>query len=364
MKIAVITLHFVQHYGSLLQAYATCRLLEKLGHSAQIIDYVRPNNADERQGILDGLAKKGSRNILFSAAYILTKRIENISRGKFSRDFLEKHVQMTRKYLTFQELMDAPPEADAYCTGSDQVWNSEYNGGYMPAYFLEFAPDGKPRIAFSASIGMDRFPESEYKQTQAALMKYRAISVREDSAKKILEEMGIDQTVQVLDPTLCLSKADWEPIISRCKIKKPYILLYKLNEAPNLEAFAVKIAKEKGLQIIRVSYYLNHFKNQGKMIYSPSVTDFLSLIYYAEHVITDSFHCVAFSLNFEKDLYAFYPGRFSTRIDSILKLTGAAHRAVNTPNFEDRPIDYGHVNQVLDEERVRTENFLRQALPG
>lgn len=362
MKIAVMTLHFVEHYGSLLQAYATCRLFEKLGHTAEIIDYVRPNCADEKQAILNGLKKKGSANMLFSVAYILAKRVENIGRRKFSQAFLKAHVPMTRKYQTYQELLQTPPEADVYCTGSDQVWNSEYNGGYLPEYFLEFAPEGKRRIAFSASIGMERFPEEEYDQTRASLMKYSAISVREASAKKILEDMGLKQVAHVLDPTLCLSKADWEAIVSRRRIAKPYLLLYKLNDAPELEAFAGKLAKEKGLQIIRVSYYLNHFKKQGRMIYSPPVEDFLSLIYHAEHVVTDSFHGAAFSLNFEKDLFVFYPERYSTRLRNILELVGAQHRAVNTEQFRPTPIDYKAVNGVLEAERKKAEEFLREAL--
>lgn len=50
------------------------------------------------------------------------------------------------------------------------------------------------------------------------------------------------------------------------------------------------------------------------MKYSPSVEEFLSLIYNAESVITDSFHCVAFSLNFNKDFYAFYPGNIAREL--------------------------------------------------
>lgn len=362
MKVAIMTLHFVNHYGSLLQTYATCRLFEKLGHTTEVVDYIRPNNTDEMQGIMEGLKKKGRRNPLFSAAYVLTKRLENRKREKFSRDFLQNNVSLTSRYQTYQDLLNAPPEADVYCTGSDQVWNSEYNGGYLPEYFLEFAPSGKKRIAFSASIGMDRFPEAEYAQTRDSLMKYSAISVREASAQSILKKMGLSQTVQVLDPTLCLSKQDWMPLIAPRKVRKPYVLLYKLNDAPELERFVEELSERKGLQIIRVSYYLNHFKNQGKMIYSPSVGDFLSLINYADCVVTDSFHAVAFSINFSKDLYAFYPGQYSTRIESILKLTGAEHRAVNTPGYADRPINYEYVNQVLNKERERAETFIRQAL--
>lgn len=43
MKVAVITRHAVNNYGSLLQALATQDAIESLGHSCVIIDYVRPD---------------------------------------------------------------------------------------------------------------------------------------------------------------------------------------------------------------------------------------------------------------------------------------------------------------------------------
>ena len=97
--------------------------------------------------------------------------------------FLEKRVQMTRmRYSTFDELMGTPPAADVYITGSDQVWNSIWNQGIDKAYFLDFAPKDKPRIAFSASIGRESLDADEVPETKVLLKKYKAISVREQSA--------------------------------------------------------------------------------------------------------------------------------------------------------------------------------------
>ena len=48
MKVAVITRHAVANYGSLLQAIATQKVIEELGHSCEIIDYVREDE-DYRQ---------------------------------------------------------------------------------------------------------------------------------------------------------------------------------------------------------------------------------------------------------------------------------------------------------------------------
>lgn len=46
-KVAVITLHYIRNYGSVLQTYATQKKLELMGHKVEIIDYVRPNAEED-----------------------------------------------------------------------------------------------------------------------------------------------------------------------------------------------------------------------------------------------------------------------------------------------------------------------------
>lgn len=69
MKIDIITLHYIWHYGSLLQTYATCKVFEKLGLETEVIDYVRPN-ASETEEIKAGIVAKGyEKNLLKSIIY-------------------------------------------------------------------------------------------------------------------------------------------------------------------------------------------------------------------------------------------------------------------------------------------------------
>ena len=358
MKVDIITLHYIWHYGSLLQTYATCKVFEKLGIEAEVIDYVRPN-ANENEEIKAGLTARNYRNPIKSFLFVVSKKIENKRRKKFSEDFLKKYVRLTKRYSSYDELKENPPQADIYCTGSDQTWNSEYNGGFLAAYYLDFAPSERKRIGYAISIGMDKIPEDELELTRNAIMKYSAISVRENSAVKLIQDIGYSNVCQVLDPTLVLSLEDWKPLIGKKIIDEPYILIYKLNPNDELEVFASELAKRKKCKLVRVSYYLNHFRNQGKMEYSPLVEDFLSLIYYSNSVITDSFHCIAFSLNFNKDLYAFYPGKYKTRISNVMDLLGVNHRIVNERGFNYSEIDFDNVNKILSFEREKSMNFLK-----
>ncbi len=361
MKIAIITLHYINHYGSLLQTYATCYVFKKHGLKPEIIDYVRPN-ANEDQQIEDALSVRGIRKKSIKGfVYSTIKKIENAKRKKFSEEFIKRYITITRRYKDYDDLCADPPIADIYCTGSDQTWNSIYNGGLLPAYYLQFAPRGKKRIGYAVSIGMNRIPDEEKAQMQEYINDYAAISVREDSGVELIRGLGYKNVFQIIDPTLAMDKSEWSSLIGDRLIKEKYIIIYKLNSIPEIEEFAKILAAKTGYKIVRMSYYLNHYKYQGKMIYSPSVEQFLSLINYAEYVITDSFHCLAFSLNFQKEFYAFYPDEYSSRLQSIMELTGTLSRRVNDVNHYDQsPIDYDHVGDVLAKERNKVTDFIRK----
>ena len=45
MKVSVITRHAIANYGSLLQAFATQKVLESLGHECEIVDYIREDES-------------------------------------------------------------------------------------------------------------------------------------------------------------------------------------------------------------------------------------------------------------------------------------------------------------------------------
>ena len=96
--------------------------------------------------------------------------------------FVQERIRLSRDYETAADLMNDPPQADIYCTGSDQTWNSIYNGGILPEYFVAYAPEGKKRVALAASFGRDDIDAAELEATKPFIQKYSAISVRESSA--------------------------------------------------------------------------------------------------------------------------------------------------------------------------------------
>lgn len=77
------------------------------------------------------------------------------------------------------------------------------------------------------------------------LEEYAALSVREDSGKDILSDMGLE-SVCLIDPTLQIDKKDWLLLSSKRLVREKYLLLFLLyNEDNGATEYAVKIAKKR-----------------------------------------------------------------------------------------------------------------------
>jgi hypothetical protein len=372
MRVSVITLHTVDNYGSAMQTYATQEVLKKLGCEVEIIDYWRENNLPEHraQQMLDtslmqklkpiwGRNHKTETTAIKCMQWYLEHHVSPMWK------FLEDNVNLSKKrYTLFDELKADPPKADVYITGSDQVWNSIWNDGIDRSYFLDFAPQDKPRIAFSASIGRTEFSEDEISETKALLQKYTAISVREESAVELLKSIGIESQL-ILDPTLMLNCNEWRKVAKGRKKTRPFLLIYQLNPNPEMDQFAMNLAKKKGWEVIRVGFGRSDRQKPGKCIMSPSVEEFVGLLFQAKCVLTDSFHATAFSLNLGTDFISVRPPKFSTRIESILQLTGQEQRLLDDYkdlNIVDRAIDKKHVKKILDHKRKAGMEWLAHVL--
>lgn len=369
--VGVITLHDVANYGSCLQAYATQQVFMKLGWDSIIVDYHRANGRPEAQ-IRSFFKRRGIAEDSLFAKVASLRPINSVlshyylQRGRVFERFRRQNLILTRSYYSEEELEQDPPVADVYCTGSDQVWNSVWNEGFERPLFLEWVPSGKPCITFSASIGREHIDEWEKPLMKAALKKYSAISMREISGVKILSELGLDSAFLVLDPTLALTKDEWERVATFPNdVPERYILSYQLNPNDSFVKYTQQLSEVLGIPIVKICYRKSDCQHGAINLLTPEVTDFVGLFLGAHCVITDSFHATAFSLNFEKPFVSIAPSRFSTRIKSILELTGTENRLLG--DYSDMElmassIDFGSVRDQLNSARESTILFLSNAL--
>ena len=84
---------------------------------------------------------------------------------------------------------------------------------------------------------------------------------------------------------------------------------------------------------------------------------------HASFVVASSFHGTAFPINFNRQFLTITPGAFSSRIASLLELTGLQERRINgISDLEEsliyRTIEYESVNSVINKNREKSLCFI------
>ncbi len=318
MKTLTITLHDTDNCGSSLQAFALQHFLITHGIDNEIIDYVpayTQNNGNPFKTFI--------RNIIFRKSYL--------QRRKKFQNFINKNLKLTKKkYKTYQELKNNPPQADIYITGSDQLWNNSYACGNDEAFYLAFVNSEKvKKISYAVSIGKCNINENDLKLVKEYGNNFQWISLREKvnvgDVEKVVNKVPV---VHVCDPVLLNDAKEYDKIKKFRIIEEKYILVYVAQAINKLELNRIvkEIAEENGLKIVFIGTYRSkcdcdfHIKDMD-----PG--DFLSLIYNAEYVISNSFHATMFSLIYNKQFIAILPKENGNRISEILELTNLENHA-------------------------------------
>lgn len=355
-----------RNYGSVLQAYALRKHLENCGHDAYIINYF-PESHGTKEEFLG--APKGP--LLKKVAYIVGSFPIRMKLYRIYKDFRETHLGLTqRHYRNSMDLAAHLPRADVYVTGSDQVWKSNLNfqsvdNGYT--YYLDFTPEDKRRVSYASSFG-DESLNLEYDSHLSRLLKrYHRVSVREASGLAKLRSLGRTDGLRVLDPTLLLRQEDWAPLFGSARVRAKYLLIYD-PQRTDLDKFrdcATAIARERGLQIVSISkeYWRKPWVHRA--LY-PSVYDFLALLANAEFVLTNSFHGVAFCLNFQRQ-FACFPANYSNnRVIEMLQLAGLEGRMIAGEQELGRvlssDINFTRVGAIIEANRRASMRFLEEAV--
>lgn len=363
MKIDIVTLHRAQNYGSVLQAFALQKQIEKLGHQAYILDYYPERYTNK--GLLKRLKNKSRR---FKNPLVLL-----IAKLLIYPSYLRKGIQFNKfmhylnlekpSFATNEEGMGRFTDADAYCAGSDQIWNSHWNEGVEKALFLDFVPKGKLCFSYAASIGLSNIPANEIDETKLLLDKFEFLSLREDKGVELVKELGRTDAVQCLDPTLLMSKEEWSQYADDSYKGKEYVLTYNLHHDPEIDKCAKAIASKYHLQIRNISYNWHDIIRHGHLDWCPTVEGFLGLIKNAKYVVADSFHATAFSIIFEKPFVVITPEVASSRLSSLLKMLGQDEHNINkftSLKVIEQPIDYIRVKSIIDTKQRESISFLNK----
>lgn len=375
-KVGIITLNGYINYGNRLQNYALQEVLKSLGFYVETI-LVEVNNISENNlnsGIFykiiklkDMKAKEIFEKIYYKIVYYKQKyKIEkyNTIRTQKFINFTHNYILETNYSISNNKIpSDLNNNYDYFVTGSDQVWNPNYNKG-SSIYFLAFATKNK-RIAYAPSFGLSKIPFEYLEKYKVFISEMSSLSVREEAGAKIIKDLtGRDATVLV-DPTLLLTKEKWLTISKQAsnKPKNKYLLTYFLGEGIKGNSNRIKqIAYENKLEIINLAN-IKQFKT-----FTVDPSEFIDYINSSTIFLTDSFHGCVFSILLEKSFVVFdrveSSPSMNSRIDTLLSTFNLQSRKWNNikNNNDIIDVDYSYVAPILELERNKALEYLKEAL--
>ena len=230
--------------------------------------------------------------------------------------------------------------------------------------------DKKRKIIYAASFGKETLKKYEAKRYGEFLKELQYVSVREETAQKLVSKISGREPELVLDPTLLRPYEYWKKKADTSKKKYTnYIFCYFLNLTKEKIEESQRYAERNNCKIVMIPYLHDREDEMFGDIQDTNVApnDFLKLIENSTAVLTDSFHATVFSLIFNKEFWVF--GRNSgsynmnTRIDNILKLYNATERLIKPQELAvKKRTDCLYNTESVEKAKEHSLVFLKQAL--
>lgn len=350
-KIGMLTFCDNTNYGSWLQTYGLYKAVKSLGYDIELIDYHRDNLPCTEIVTCSGIVELWNRHKGACLSIIMnTLKIE----FHFKRD-KEKYMELSKKKYTRKNVRSLNCECDMFLVGSDLVWDIRNAQNYT--FMLDFATASKKKIAYGASYGYEKIPNSEKNKFKKYLGRFQKISVREKNSKEELENLLHMQVEHVCDPTMLLSNDEWKKFVQKNKQKEKYVLIYMPDEKGKLVKMAQRYSRISHCKVITI----NRFSGDGN-ICPLNVQEFLTLIYHAEKIFTASYHGLLFSVYFEKD-FAYSNRKPINRMQSVAEILGIEEYEISSKDFDlGKNVDYTSIKQNEQNFRKKSKNILENIL--
>lgn len=322
MKIALITIVDKKNYGNRLQNYAIQKIIQEMGHDCVTIQYQSYHSY-----------KSFVRHKLFKRKRCIINDEHINAFNRFNSKYINMSDDIENALWTSWKFKTS---YDAYIVGSDQVWNPYYDLG-INLFMLSNVRNYK-KISLAASIGVSELPEEKKRLYKTRISRFAHLSVREESAKTLLQDLFADKKIEVLiDPTLALNISDWVKFEKKPSTipKQKYVVKYILGKTEE------KQNKDYNEFILKNKYQSVELYNKDiEEWYDIDPCEFLWLIHHAEMVITDSFHASVFAIRYNIPFVVVK--RYTTsskygmesRFDELFKNTGIEPRYYDNGGFE------------------------------
>ena len=358
MRVGIITFHRALNYGALLQAFALRDSLERIGAKAQVLDYRNP--VMEEMYFYPSFRQR--KTIKDKIKFLIQGKAEQKRRAKFE-SFREKYLNLSERADASCDLARLLETYDRFITGSEQVGN--YGAQRWDRnYFLHFVKDSAKKYSYAASFGVSCLPEEVREEYRNLLSGFAMCSVREMRGLEILDRLGIEKRRMDLDPTMLLTKEDWQSrFAASAAPKQKYIFAYYFELTDTFRAYVEELAAKTGCIVAFVGNpFRPPFRCKCRAMRTADPIDFVNAVANAEYVVTNSFHGTAFSIIFNKNFYVELlktDAKVNSRIENILQTFSLENRLIGAAQAQDK-VDWDRVNAKMAELRAESLNYLRE----
>lgn len=350
------------NYGSALQSWALHQVIKKFGKFTPIlVDYCPDVLLD-----MDPLHPyKNMWDQDEKSRYLceLTIPAIRLNYKKFD-EFYKKNFTISKKKYTSSNFNKVVVDEalDGFVCGSDTIFCPD-EFGFDDGFYANYECMKGKTVAYAASFGDLTLSDYNCKKIDERLSNFKAIGLREKHMIEYVSGRVSCPVAKVLDPTLLLDVKDYNEIVDDRVEYEKYLLLYSRRYSYEMEQFAEKIAKKNGWKIIEISLRATNAEKGHRMFYEAGIEEFLSLIKYAEFVVTNSFHGVIFSVQFEKEFVVFNREQCDIKVRELLDLFGIPYRRINNiEDFRGDKINYRGVQKRIKEAREYSLQFLEMEL--
>lgn len=375
-KVALSTWFSYHNYGTALQVTALYHLLSQLGKDVDVVNYV-PVGKCVKRPVYNGVASV--------CCELCNKTLNKIKSGVYARDsgvyapesranlfdeFLDEHLTFTSKCTTLSDFEKLNDSYFTFVCGSDQIWNpTEHN----PRYFFDYVSKSRLKVSYAPSVGCPRIEDEDVARRMKKLCgRFDALSTREESGSRIVSELTGRDVETVIDPTLLMGASQWNDLTGESVApSEPYLLAYMLGYNKEHWKRIYELASLLDLPVRVIPVFKRDLKRKGCITDPVGPTEFVSLIANASYVCTDSFHGVAFSINFNCDFCVFErfkrgaSGSQNSRIYNVLEKMGLQARlaldGVSNGELVSK-IVWTEPNRLLLAQREHSLNWLKDAL--
>lgn len=330
IRIAILTRTTTLNFGTILQNYALQSYLKDKAITVQTVDDTIP-----RQIYSGTKEEKRPRGLKVALANFLDRIRENRNNREAIR--IEKKICRFKKknisYYFVTDFAKLNEDFDVFIAGSDQIWAYAAEPEFYRYFMLKEIVDEKKKLAYAVSVGEPGSREEWIADAKRLLPRFHALSVREEASKENISPY-VEKAIDVVcDPVFLLGREQWGALAGKgLKMKGEYIFGYFLSDNEWYYEYLDRIAAALGYEVHLFRREKKSAKGDGYVkagIESPEA--FLSAIRNAKFVITDSYHCLIFSIIFQREFVVLqrYPNENCTqnsRLTELLSRIGAEDR--------------------------------------